>query len=229
MRLTIATSYFPVDADIRRNLRYVLNHMRSGKKSGADVIHFPECALSGYAGADFRSYKGFDWKTLEDATREVLLESRRLGVWAILGSSHRLTGSHKPHNSLYIIDSRGDIVDRYDKMFCAGDRSGKEGDLAHYSPGDYFCTFRIKGVRCGTLICHEFRYPELYREYRRKNVELIFHSYHAGQWVHHPERILLLAAGRRRRDYHHRRPDRPVAPGAFRGLRLRRSLGREVA
>lgn len=38
--------------------------------------------------------------------------------------------------------------------------------------------FEIDGVRCGTLICHEYRYPELHREYKRLGVELVFHSYY---------------------------------------------------
>src|SRR5207244_5325721 len=46
--------------------------------------------------------------------------------------------------------------------------------------GNHFSLFEIAGVRCGALICHEYRYPELYREYKRRGVELMFHSYHAG-------------------------------------------------
>ncbi len=65
-------------------------------------------------------------------------------------------------------------------MFCNGDRLGKSGDLAHYSSGDHFSVFTIKGIRCGVLICHDYRYPELYREYKQKGVQLMFHSYHAG-------------------------------------------------
>ena len=97
----------------------------------------------------------------------------------MLGSTHRLTDPHKPHNSLYIIDSTGEIVDRYNKRFCASDRTGLTGDLAHYSPGDHFTVFDIRGIRCGAAICHDYRYPELYREYKRLDVQLMFHSYHA--------------------------------------------------
>jgi predicted amidohydrolase len=109
----------------------------------------------------------------------VLTRAKELKIWVILGSTHRLTGRNKPHNSLYIINDRGKLVDRYDKMFCAGDRLGQTGDLAHYTPGSHFSIFSIKGVRCGVLICHEYRYPELYREYKRKGIQLMFHSYHA--------------------------------------------------
>jgi predicted amidohydrolase len=65
-------------------------------------------------------------------------------------------------------------------MFCAGDASEQTGDLAYYSPGNHFSVFELGGVRCGTLICHDYRYPELYREYKRRGVQLMFHSYHAG-------------------------------------------------
>jgi deaminated glutathione amidase len=96
------------------------------------------------------------------------------------GLYHRLTGRHKPHNSLYIINDHGTLVDRYDKRFCAGDRTGKTVDLAHYSPGNHLSVFAIQGVQCGALICHDCRYPELYRAYKCQGVQLIFHSYHAG-------------------------------------------------
>ncbi|MBN2442756.1 MAG: hypothetical protein JXJ04_15475 [Spirochaetales bacterium] len=40
MNLTIATSQFPVDADIHSNTTYVVHHMQLAKKNGAKVIHF---------------------------------------------------------------------------------------------------------------------------------------------------------------------------------------------
>ena len=182
MRLTVATCQFPVDADIRRNLRYVVRQMQAARDQGADVAHFPEASLSGYAGADFPSTSGLDWDLLVTSTQEVLALASRLGIWVVLGSTHRLTPPHKPHNSLYVIDDRGEIVDRYDKMFCAGDDhpNPDTGDLGNYTPGDHFTVFSIKGVRCGALICHDYRYPELYRQYKRQGVQLMFHSFHAG-------------------------------------------------
>lgn len=154
--------------------------MRQAKKQGADVIHFPECSLSGYAGTDFTSYRGFDWALLKESTLKVLKEARELRLWTILGSTHRLSTGKKPHNSLYIISEARNIVERYDKLFCAGPKNGSTGDLSHYSSGNHFSTFTIKGVKCGTLICHDCRYPELYRQYKKRNVQVMFHSFHAG-------------------------------------------------
>lgn len=178
--LRVATCQFPVSADIGQNLRYITRQLYLARDRGARVAHFPEASLSGYAGVDFPSHNGFAWALLEESVRAVLELAGELGIWVLLGSAHRLSGDHKPHNSLYIVDDRGELVDRYDKMFCAGPASADEGDLAHYSSGNHFSVFTIDGVRCGALICHDYRYPELYREYKRRGVDLMFHSFHAG-------------------------------------------------
>ena len=178
MKLAVATCQFAVGADIKRNLEYVLQQMKTAKHRGAHVAHFSEACLSGYAGADFDSFEGFDWQLLTYCIRKVMALARQLRLWVILGSSHRLTGKHKPHNSLYVIDNSGRLVDRYDKRFCTGDLSGKTEDLEHYTPGNHFCVFSVRKVRCGLLICHENRYDELCREYRKQGVQVLFYSHH---------------------------------------------------
>jgi deaminated glutathione amidase len=179
MKLIVATCQFPTSADIDSNFQYVSQFMKDAKERGADVAHFPEACLSGYAGADFESYEGFDWKLLRECIHKIIDLAGELELWTVLGSTHKLSAPHKPHNSLYIISNGGQLIDRYDKRFCAGDASEKTGDLAHYTSGNHFSVFDIKGMRCGALICHDYRYPELYREYKRRGVQLMFHSYHA--------------------------------------------------
>lgn len=178
--MKVATGQFAVSADIAGNLAAVERLMRQAKAGGADVAHFCEAALSGYAGVDFTSFEGFDWSALEMATRRVMALAGALGLWTVIGSAHRLSRGHKPHNCVHVIDASGALVDRYDKRFCAGDAEGLTGDLAHYTPGDHFAVFDIQGVRCGVLVCHDYRYPELYRAYHRRGVRLMFHGFHAG-------------------------------------------------
>ena len=180
MKITIATCQFPITSDIRRNLGYVKRQMKTARDQGADLAHFSECCLGGYAGVDLPSLEGYDWDLLQRSAREVTELARELGLWVILGSNHKLSGGHRPHNSLYLIDPQGRVVDRYDKRFCTGYRTRVAEDLSHYSPGNQFVVFQVNGVRCGLQICHDFRYPELYREYKRRNVQLMFHSYHNG-------------------------------------------------
>lgn len=190
--MRVATCQHPVSADIAQNARLILRQMRQARASGAHVAHFCEGALSGYAGVDFPTFHGFDWPTLRRHTERVMAAAADLRLHVLLGSSHPLSDGGRPHNSVYIIDARGQLVDRYDKLFCAGDAAETTGDLAHYRSGDHFSTFDIHGVRCGVQVCHDYRYPELYREYKRRGVQLMFHSYHAAHIG--PERLAFMRA-----------------------------------
>lgn len=170
--LRVGTCQFPVSADVAANGDWIRRQMTEARSLGADIVHFPEAALSGYAGSDHASLTQFPWAQQREELERILTAARELRVWVILGATHRLSDGHRPHNSLYVIDPAGAIIDRYDKRFCTA------GDLKHYSPGDHFVTFEVKGVRCGLLICYDIRFPELYRQYARLGVRLMFHSFY---------------------------------------------------
>ena len=175
--LVLGTSQFLVHKQPERNLESAIRHIRLAKTRGAHLVHFPEACLSGYLGVEIRSRRDVDWHRVTSAMLEVMAAAKQYRVWVVIGCNHRLTGKHKPHNSLYVIDHRGELVNRYDKMFCTG-RNEKEGDLRYYSPGESLVTFAVRSVTCGLLICHDFRYPKLFREYKRRGVELMLVSFH---------------------------------------------------
>jgi predicted amidohydrolase len=170
--IRLAVCQFPTSKHCRRNGRWVRRQMAEAKRKRADVVHFPECALSGYPMAEGFTFRGYDWEKLRVETRAIMELAGKYRQWVVLGSSHRLTGGHKPHNCLYVISPKGKIVDRYDKRFCTG------GDLKHYSPGDRFVSFKVNGVKLGLLICYDVRFPEIYREYKKAGVDLMLHSFH---------------------------------------------------
>jgi predicted amidohydrolase len=171
-KLRIAACQFPVSGDIKTNANWIAAQIRTAKVNGAEIVHFPECALSGYGGADWTNIAEMNWQLLRTETQAILNLARELKVWVLLGSSHQLSGDNKPHNSLYAINPDGEIADRYDKRFCTS------GDLKYYTPGDHFVDFEVNGVKCGLLICYDIRFPELYREYRKTGVDLIFQSFY---------------------------------------------------
>src|SRR5260370_27768827 len=84
--LSVATWWSPVSAHIGANPQYVKRQMATPSRRGARVAHFPEGALSGYAGTDFETFAGFDWDRLGEATAEVAQHARQLGIWAVVGS-----------------------------------------------------------------------------------------------------------------------------------------------
>ena len=170
--LNIATCQFAVCGDVDQNARQIRTLMQQAAEQGADIAHFSECALSGYAGVDFESLAGYDWPRLKDRTLEIVALAGELKLWLALGSSHPLTPPHKPHNCLYLISPAGKLVDRYDKRF------GTAIDLLHYTPGNRFVVFDIHGVKCALLICFDLRFPELYRELYKQGVQCILQSFY---------------------------------------------------
>ena len=170
--LKVATCQFAVSGSIERNAQQIHKLLRQAAAARADIAHLPECALSGYAGADFKTFDGFDWQVLEKETKKIMALASRFGLWVVLGSTHKLTESHRPHNSLYLISAKGKIVDRYDKRFCLAD------ELLHYTPGNRFVNFSINGVKCSLLICFDSRFPEIYRELHKQKVNCILQSFY---------------------------------------------------
>jgi len=178
-KLTVATCQFPVTGDIDRNFGYIARQMRRAARQKADVAHFPEVALSGYAPVDIDDTTLLEYALLKRRTEDIMQVAGDLGLWVVLGSTHPLSGRKKPHNVLYVIDAAGTLVHRYDKMFCCGKGPpNPTEEHRFYSPGDRFVVFEINRVKCGLLICHDNRYPELSRQYKRMGVQLMFISYY---------------------------------------------------
>jgi len=179
--LRVATCQFAVSASIKRNARQIGEFLRKSKKTKADIVHFPECALSGYVGTDFANFDRYDWEQLKKETQKIMALAKKLRLWVVLGSTHRLTPDrnirgqaepNKPHNSLYLISPKGKIVDRYDKRFCIS------GEIRKITPGDHFVNFTINGVKCSLLICFDARFPEIYRQLYKQGVNCILQSFY---------------------------------------------------
>ncbi len=170
--LKIATSQFAVSRSIKRNAKQICDYMRGAKKAKADVVHFPEGALSGYVGFDFANFEGFDWGLLEEQTRNISALAAKLKIWVVLGSIHPSANPNRPYNCLYLLGPDGKIAQRYDKRFCT------RGELRKITPGNRFVFFTVNGVKCSLLICFDLRFPELYRQLYKKGVNCVFQSFY---------------------------------------------------
>jgi predicted amidohydrolase len=157
---------------VKQNSRNICRYIHKASDAGADIVHFSECALSGYVGTDFPNFDNYDWDLLKAETQKIMALAVELKIWIVLGSTHKLTEPNKPHNSLYLINPKGDIVDRYDKRFCT------PGDLRRMTPGSRFVNFKINGVKCSLLICFDLRFPEIYRALYKEGVNCILQSFY---------------------------------------------------
>ena len=170
--LKVATCQFAVSASIKRNAKQICEYMRKAKRQGADIVHFPECALSGYVGFDFPNFDGFDWGLLKKETLKVMALAGKLRMWVALGSVHQLNNSGRISNCLCLIGPDGKIRDRYDKRFCTA------GELRRFKTGNRFVVFTINGVKCSLLICFDLRFPELYRALYKQGVNCVLQSFY---------------------------------------------------
>lgn len=180
--LKIATCQFAVSGHVARNATSVCRYIAQASAQGGDLVHFPECSLTGYPGVDIQGFDGYDWPALKAATERVTACAAEHRVWVVLGSAHRLETTAQPHNCLYLITPDGRIQDRYDKRFCM------PGEAPYYTPGDHEVVFTVNGVCCGLLICFEVRFPEIYRPLQQQGVQCVIQSFYnarqSGSSVH---------------------------------------------
>jgi predicted amidohydrolase len=115
IRIAVAQSL--ISADVRANGREIRGLMHRARAEDAAIIHFPEGAMSGCSKAQIMDWDCVDWGVLVDQLESVAGLARDLGLWVVVGCSHRLTPPHRPQNSLYIISSHGEVATRYDKRF----------------------------------------------------------------------------------------------------------------
>jgi predicted amidohydrolase len=171
MTMTIATTQPAGTADARANGRIVRELMRQAAAANVRLIQFPEGFLSGYAKAQIADWDDVDWDDVRDELGSVADLAAELGMWVVLGSAHPLTPPHRPHNSLYVISDRGQVVTRYDKRFCSNTEITR-----FYSPGFEPTVFDVDGYRFGLAICIEVNFPQLFAEYDRLGVDCLLLS-----------------------------------------------------
>jgi predicted amidohydrolase len=169
--LTLATAQSIVTADVKANGVEIRRLMRAARAQGADIVHFPESAMSGCAKAHIKRWSDVDWSALESELHETAALAATLGIWVVLGSAHRLSSPHRPHNSLYVVSPRGTVATRYDKQWCSYNEIRD-----WYTPGQGLGIFEIAGWRFGCALCIEIQFPELFDGYRRSDVDCVLFS-----------------------------------------------------
>ncbi|MFJ6088057.1 carbon-nitrogen hydrolase family protein [Streptomyces sp. NPDC092369] len=160
-----------ISHDARRNGLTVRRLMREAAEAGAQLIQFPEGCLSGYAKEQISDGDQVNWPAIEEEYRHVAVLAAELQLWVVLGSAHRLTPPHRPHNRLYVINADGQVAGRYDKRYCSHTEV-----LRYYTPGIRPSVFSVNGFRFGCALCIEVNFQELFAEYERLGVDCLLLS-----------------------------------------------------
>jgi predicted amidohydrolase len=162
-RVVIAVAQMKFRTTIADNVSWIAEAIHSSAKAGAEVILFPECAVTGY-NRDFAAV----------SPPEVEAALQRIGRAARAARCHVLVGSptfaeRKRFNSLVVFDRRGRTVFCYSKIHLTAH------DARFFTSGNALAFFRLAGVPCTAIICHERRYPELVRLPVMLGAQIVFH------------------------------------------------------
>jgi predicted amidohydrolase len=135
--------------DLDRNVSAIRDRLARLAGQGVRVAVFPECALTGYF-EDVAT--GTTAERLAGAERKVADACRDAGLYAVVGTPWR--DGQRLYNSALVIDPSGRVIEHFHKV-----------QLAERwpTPGDHLSVFKVDGVPCSIIICHDERYPELVR------------------------------------------------------------------
>jgi predicted amidohydrolase len=155
--------------------------MRRAKGEGARLAHFPEGALVApnkrvMSSLGRRDIGASDWSrcrfdVIAEELRSIADLCAELGLYVVLGSVHRLTPPHRPHNSLYVISDKGRLVTRYDERMLSHTKLS-----FMYSPGWEPQVFTLDGMRLGLAMGMETHYAELFAAYEAQEVDGVLFS-----------------------------------------------------
>jgi predicted amidohydrolase len=139
--------------------------VEQAKRDGADYVQTPEMTNIMEVKRDnlFAAIVPDEQDTTLAAFREL---ARRLAIWVHVGSLAVKVSPERAANRSFLIDPRGDIKARYDKihMFDVDLANGESyRESRSYQPGELAMVADLPWGRLGLTICYDLRFPALYR------------------------------------------------------------------
>jgi predicted amidohydrolase len=149
-KLRVAAVQFRSSYDIRQNTERIIADLKLLGKDRVQVAIFPECALTGY---DTRREFDPSMEEIDAAEHKIASACHEIGIAAIVGSVFKTRG--RAFDTAVVFDAHGEIVERYGKVYLAGEKWA--------TPGNHIAFFELDGIPSTVIVCHDERYPELVR------------------------------------------------------------------
>lgn len=150
------------------NLKTISRLTQRASRHDVDIICFPELATSGYSlNARWRE---FAEPIGGETSRRLAGIAAEFGVHVICGMPEYDRRSHHIHDSLVLIDSRGDVCGVYRKIHLW------DAERTYFTPGRDFKVFETKYGKLGLGICYDLEFPESARIMALEGAQIIFYS-----------------------------------------------------
>ncbi len=147
------------------NLDAAVKLIGEAKRAGADYVQTPE--MTNIMVLQHDQLFAAIVPEENDASLAMLRElARALGIYLHIGSLAIKASADKAANRSFLIDPKGEIVARYDKihMFDVDLGNGESyRESRNYRAGDFGIVADLPWGRLGLTICYDLRFPALYR------------------------------------------------------------------
>ncbi|HEY8206310.1 MAG TPA: carbon-nitrogen hydrolase family protein [Myxococcaceae bacterium] len=161
--------------EIAPNVAYIEAEARKARAAGAQFLMTPEnCTMLGADRQDTLS------KMLPEEQHPGLAAVKKLAkeldAWFLIGSLHIKVEGERCANRSYLIDAKGEVVARYDKihMFDADLPGGeKYRESQVFRPGEVPTAAKTPWGVLGMTICYDLRFPHLYRALAKAGATMI--------------------------------------------------------
>jgi N-carbamoyl-D-amino-acid hydrolase len=176
----------PIQKDDSRQavVRRMIDLMDEAKEKGADLIVYPELALTTFFPRwHYEDRSDADiWfeREMPNPAVQPLFDRAREHNMAMSFGYAELTPDGHHFNSSIIVDKEGRIVGKYRKVHLPGheefdpERSHQHLEKRYFEPGDLgFPVWRTLGGVMGMCICNDRRWPETYRVMGLQGVEMV--------------------------------------------------------
>ena len=180
----------PTVGDITGNTEKILEYLERAREARADLVAFPELAVTGYPPEDLLFKTSF-LQANQDAMRRIVAASRGIALvvgYVEVGDS--VTGVDISNAAAVGYD--GQLVDSYRKMYLPN--YGVFDEDRYFRRGDVCPVYVINGVGVGVNICEDIWYPVAPIAVQREaGAELIVNingsPFHAGKGAHRERMI----------------------------------------
>ena len=142
--------------DFDTNLRKIRDFASRAKKSGANLVVFPEMSDTGYSMPVIQKHAR-PWKN--GAVNELQKIARENSITIVAGLSEREGDSI--FNSQVLVDSKGEVLAKYRKTHLV--TAAPLDERVCFSPGNEFVTSKLGDFNVGLSICYDLRFPEMSR------------------------------------------------------------------
>lgn len=147
------------------NLQKAEAWISEAARRGSDIISFPEMWTTGFNWLNNERLAALHDKVVD----RVAGMAETYGIW-INGSMLALNEAGKVSNTSFLFNSKGEQAGVYRKTHLFS----LLHEDAHMAPGDELTVVETPWGRAGLAICYDIRFPELFRTYALKGVEIVF-------------------------------------------------------